>query len=87
MALAEACAKLGKEETVDMNLMTTIETVFKSLACINGSFLSKKERHLCCSKRNSGVDIAEAEKAFDIIRKMDNDNLKTIVSGFHILSS
>lgn len=84
VGLAENCAKVGKEETVDMELLTTIETVFKSLACINGSFLSKNDRHLCCSKRNSGVDFAEAEKAFDIIRKMENDNLKTIVSAIRI---
>lgn len=78
--LAESCAALGKNENVDMELMTAIETVFKSLACMNGSFLSKNDRQLCCSKRNAGVDIAEAEKAFDFIRKMENDSLKTIVS-------
>lgn len=77
--MAEACALVGKNETVDMDLMTAIETVFKSLACINGSFLNKNNRHVCCSKRNSGVDITEAEKAFDFIRKMENDSLKTIV--------
>lgn len=60
--------------------MTAIETVFKSLACINGSFLTQTEKKLCCSKRNSGVDIAEAEKSFDFISKMENDSLKTIVS-------
>lgn len=65
-----------------MELMTAIETIFKSLACMNGSFLSKNDRQLCCSKRNSGVDIAEAEKAFDFVRKMENDSLKTIVRLF-----
>lgn len=77
--LAEACAHVSKDEIVDMELMTAIETIFKSLACINGSFLNRNDRHMCCSKRNSGVDIAEAEKAFDLIRKMENDSLKTIV--------
>lgn len=77
--LAEACANVGKDETVDMELMTAIETIFKSLACINGSFLNRNDRHVGCSKRNSGVDIAEVEKAFDFIRKMENDSLKTIV--------
>lgn len=75
--LAEACANAGEENT---ELMTAVEAIFKSLECLNGSFLCENDRHLCCSKRNAGVDIAEAEKAFDFIRKMENDRMKMIVS-------
>lgn len=75
--MAEAGA--GADDS-NVELVAAIETVFKSMECINGSFLRENDRHLCCSKRNAGVDVAEAERAFDFVRKMENDKLKKIVS-------
>lgn len=78
--LAKHCSSIGKDETVDLQLMSSIETLFRSLACINGSFLQPNDKHMCCSSKNHGIDIADAEIAFGYIRKMENLNLKNVVS-------
>lgn len=61
--------------------MSSVETLFKSLACINGSFLKLNGQHMCCTSKNPGINVADAEIAFDIIRKMENSSLKSIVSN------
>lgn len=63
--------------------MSSIETLFRSLACINGSFLQSNDAHMCCSSKNHGINIADAEIAFGYIRKMENLNLKNVVSTSH----
>lgn len=78
--LAKHCANIKKDETVDLTLMSCIETLFKSLACLNGSFLQSNDAHMCCSSRNHGLNITDAEIAFSHIRKMENENLKNVVS-------
>lgn len=78
--LAKECADVKKNETVDLDLMSSVETIFKSLSCLNGSFLTDNDEHANCSKRNSGVDIVKVEEAFEYIRKMENENLKSVVS-------
>lgn len=80
--LAKLCASIDKDETVDLALMSSIETLFRSLACINGSFLLSNDAHMCCNLKNHGLNIADAEIAFEFIRKMENLSLKNIVSGF-----
>ncbi|XP_055315048.1 probable E3 ubiquitin-protein ligase HERC4 isoform X2 [Sitodiplosis mosellana] len=79
ISLAKHCASIGKDETVDLQLMSSIETLFRSLACINGSFLQPNDAHMCCTSKNHGVNIADAEIAFGYIRKMENLNLKNVI--------
>lgn len=79
VSLAEHCTTIGKDETVDMTLMTSIETLFRSLACLNGSFLKPNDEHMCCTIKNHGLDMADAELAFGYIRKMESLSLKNIV--------
>lgn len=62
--------------------MSSFETLFRSLACLNGSFLQSGEAHMCCSRKNPGINMDEAEIAFGYIRKMENLSLKNIVSKF-----
>lgn len=78
--LAKQCASIDKDEIVDLTLMSSIETLFKSLACINGSFLQENDVHVCCSSKNHGLNITDAEAAFGYIRKMENTSLKCVVS-------
>lgn len=59
--------------------MSNIEHIFKSPACINGSFLLDNNAHSGCSSRNPGVSIENATQAFDMFRKMENKTLKQIV--------
>lgn len=61
--------------------MSSVETLFKSLACINGSFLLENDAHMCCTSKNHGLNIADAEIAFGFIRKMENLSLKSVVSN------
>lgn len=77
--LAKQCASIGRDETVDLTLMSRIETLFRSLACINGSFLQSNGSHMCCTTRNHGLNMADAEIAFGYLRKMENSSLKNIV--------
>lgn len=59
--------------------MTSIETLFRSLACLNGSFLKPNDEHVCCTIKNHGLNVADAENAFVNIRKIENLSLKSIV--------
>lgn len=77
--LTETCANVKNEEAVDMELITTVEVVFKNLACFNASFLLDNNRHLCCTSKHHGVNIKEAETTFDFVRKIEHDNLKTLI--------
>lgn len=77
--LTESCANVKNDEIVDMELITSVEVVFKNLACFNASFLLDNNRHLCCTSRHHGVDIKEAETTFDFVRKIEHDNLKTLI--------
>lgn len=80
--LIERCAKIDENDTVDLSLLSSIEIIFKSLSCINGSFLMSNGRHTCCSVRNHGINIENAETAFHLIQTMENQTLKSVVSVF-----
>lgn len=77
--LTESCAMVKYNEAVDMELITVVEVVFKNLACFNASFLLGNNRHFCCTSKHHGVDVKEAEATFDFVRKIDHDNLKTLI--------
>lgn len=75
--LAEECAK--SEASIDMEVLTTVEVVFKSLACFNASFLLANNGHLCCTSRHHGVDLKIAETTFEYIRKIEHESLKNLI--------
>lgn len=77
--IAETCVAFAKEDTADLELMIVLETLFKSLACINASFLNKQAGNASCTSKYSGVDISQAEIAFGSIQKMENEALKQII--------
>lgn len=80
ISLLQQCANIHNDETVDLTLMSSIETLFRSLACLNGSFLQSNDAHMCCSTKNHGLNLSDAEIAFGCIRKMENLSLKNVVS-------
>lgn len=77
--LTESCARVKNEEGIDMELISAVEVVFKSLACFNASFLEDNNQHFCCTSKHHGLDLKKAEETFDFVRKIDNDNLKTLI--------
>ncbi|XP_053683215.1 probable E3 ubiquitin-protein ligase HERC4 isoform X2 [Sabethes cyaneus] len=75
----EVCKNLSivqPHETVDIDLIALVETVFKSLACFNASWLLPNGEHLCCTSKHPGVDVEAAEESFENIRKIEHDTLK-----------
>ncbi|NXN03251.1 HERC5 ligase, partial [Sylvia borin] len=51
------------------SIKKNIRLIFSSEACINGSFLDKRDRHFKTSKEVSGVDISEAKRFYKKISK------------------
>lgn len=66
-----------------MDLMSTMEVIFKSQASFNASFLVNG--NLSCTSKSPGIDVVEAEKAFAYIAKFENETLKQIVSCFQFI--
>ncbi|XP_058829831.1 probable E3 ubiquitin-protein ligase HERC4 isoform X2 [Topomyia yanbarensis] len=77
--ISKKLAMVKPDETVDMDLITLVETVFKSLACFNASWLLPGYKHVCCTSKHPGVDIDAAEEAFEHIRKIEHDTLKQLI--------
>nr|XP_014095758.1 probable E3 ubiquitin-protein ligase HERC4 [Bactrocera oleae] len=76
--LAEQCAIVEKDASIDMDLLTTIEVIFKSQACLNGSFLVEN-KHFCCTSKQPGVDLLQVKQTFDFIRKVEHESIKQII--------
>ncbi|KAF5305408.1 hypothetical protein FQR65_LT07734 [Abscondita terminalis] len=75
----KTCLKVSSKASVDQETLAYLETVFKSLACINASFLLQNEEHYGCSSKHHGVDMAEAEKTFSLIGKCENGSIKNLI--------
>ncbi|NXO09774.1 HERC5 ligase, partial [Oriolus oriolus] len=51
------------------NIKKNIRLIFSSEACINGSFLDKRDKHFKTSKEVSGVDVSEVKRFYEKISK------------------
>ncbi|NXB46765.1 HERC5 ligase, partial [Leucopsar rothschildi] len=51
------------------HIKKNIKLIFSSEACINGSFLDKRDKHFKTSKEVSGVDISEVKRFYEKISK------------------
>lgn len=67
-------------------MLAYLETVFGSLACVNGSFLAANNAHFGCNTKVPGVDLRKAEEAFTLVSRFENTTIKELVSVFMILS-
>lgn len=79
MSLAERCASIEKNESVDLTLMSSLESRFRSSSCLNGSFLVSNGSHINCTTKNPGINIGDADIAFRFLRKMEHPSLRSIV--------
>ncbi|XP_012527820.1 probable E3 ubiquitin-protein ligase HERC4 isoform X2 [Monomorium pharaonis] len=73
------CQKILPGSPINHELMTYLETVFKSQACINASFLLSNEAHYGCSSKHHGVDFDYAIKLFGIISELDNNTIQELI--------
>lgn len=77
--LTSNCAEIPANATVDQEILSNIEVIFKHPACINGSFLSDPEKHVACTSTNHGVDLDIAESTFEYVRKIENEGLMQLI--------
>ncbi|XP_017023158.1 probable E3 ubiquitin-protein ligase HERC4 isoform X2 [Drosophila kikkawai] len=73
------CARFKQDDQSDLDLLNTMELIFKSQACLNASFLLDHERHFGCSVRNHGLDLKAAQLAFDHLRNVENEAIKQVI--------
>ena len=57
-----------------------IETVFRSQACINASFLLQNNSHYNCTYQKHGVDLDLAARSFGVISEIINNTITELVS-------
>ncbi|XP_013171805.1 PREDICTED: probable E3 ubiquitin-protein ligase HERC4 isoform X1 [Papilio xuthus] len=74
-----ACEMFKDDDTVNQDLMAYLETVFGSLACINGSFLQANSAHYGCNTKVPGVDLKRAQEAFTLISRFENTSIKNLI--------
>ncbi|XP_034107035.1 probable E3 ubiquitin-protein ligase HERC4 isoform X1 [Drosophila albomicans] len=73
------CTRFKEGDQSDLDLLHSMELIFKSQACINGSFLLDEDKHFACSSRNYGLDLKKAQLAFDNLRKVENESIKQVI--------
>lgn len=78
-SLITTCSKFTVKGTVDLDILGNLETIFKSLSCLNGSFLLSNDQHYYCTSKHHGVDVPLAETIFGMIAKFENESLKNLV--------
>lgn len=72
------CQNVQEGESVDQDLITYIETVLGSQACINSSFLLPREQHYTCTSRHHGVDMNAALACFTAISRANNSTIRDV---------
>lgn len=77
------CTKIYPSLSLLQDLMTYLETVLGSVACINASFLRANNAHFGCNTKVPGVDLAKAVEAFTLVSRFENSTLKELVSTFY----
>lgn len=77
--IANIIGKSCANEQIDLDFISMLEPLLKSLSCINGSFLSKTENYQSCSLRHPCLDLSTAQQAFSEIQKCENQNLNALV--------
>ncbi|CAH2991766.1 unnamed protein product [Chilo suppressalis] len=79
IAKLATCEVFKDNDVVNQDLMTYLETVFGSIACVNGSFLLGNNAHFGCNTKTPGVDLKKAEEAFSMISRYENTSIKELI--------
>ncbi|KAK9891763.1 hypothetical protein WA026_016561 [Henosepilachna vigintioctopunctata] len=70
---------ISNRTTVDQDFLSYLEVVFRSLQCLNGSFLLENNEHYSCSSKNPGLNERLADKCFSLIARYENDTIKEMI--------
>ncbi|CAH2001547.1 unnamed protein product [Acanthoscelides obtectus] len=71
--------RFAGNKPVDQDVLSYLETVFKSLSCMNGSFLLDSNRHYYCTSKHHGVDLELTEAAYSTIGRLENASIKDLI--------
>ncbi|XP_060525182.1 probable E3 ubiquitin-protein ligase HERC4 isoform X2 [Cylas formicarius] len=71
--------RIPENGQVDQEVLTFLETAFRSLACLNGSFLTENDKSYPCSSKHHGVDVEIAGKTFSLIGKIEKQSIRDLV--------
>ncbi|KAK0090592.1 hypothetical protein PV325_010558 [Microctonus aethiopoides] len=74
-----ACQRIPTGMTLDDELITYLETVFRHQACINASFLLANDAHYGCSSKHSGIDVDQASRIFGMISDLQNNTIQELI--------
>lgn len=77
--VASSYCAIAAESTIDMELLTKVEEIFKHLSCINGSFPQATDTFVPCMSDSPGVNLDAAKSCFDHIRRIENERLKQVI--------
>ncbi|KAH8259636.1 hypothetical protein KR026_008191 [Drosophila bipectinata] len=77
--VTKQCTRFKQNDQSDLDLLNSIELIFKSQACLNASFLLDNDQHFGCSVRNYGLDLKAAQMAFDHLRNVENESIKQVI--------
>ncbi|KAG0414101.1 hypothetical protein HPB47_008741, partial [Ixodes persulcatus] len=67
-------------EQVPQELLSYLETIFGSCACLNASYLKEDGSHFNCSELNPGVDMEAARHGFRCIQDAKHSSIGQVVS-------
>lgn len=73
-------ANLNFMDSDELDFFTSIELIFRSPQCINASFLSDDSDVICCTSKESGVDISKATEVFQLLMKVENESVQQMVN-------
>ena len=75
--LLDQISAAKEQEMLDQDFLETLETVFQSSSCLNGSLL--KEDHNPCSSKNIGCDFESWEDGFEKIASCPNATIQEAI--------
>ncbi|XP_064458774.1 probable E3 ubiquitin-protein ligase HERC4 isoform X2 [Ornithodoros turicata] len=67
------------QEQVPQELLSYLETIFGSTACLNASYLKEDDAHYNCSDINHGMDLEAARHGFKCIEDAKNPSIPELV--------
>ncbi|XP_022919461.1 probable E3 ubiquitin-protein ligase HERC4 isoform X2 [Onthophagus taurus] len=77
--LVDDCLHVPASGNVDLELLGSLETCFKSLNCFNASFLLANNEHYYCTSKHHGVNVKLAEEIFNSIARFENESIKNLI--------
>lgn len=70
---------ISPNESVDQEFLAYLETAFRSLSCLNGSFLLDNDKHYYCTSKHHGIDLKKAEELYSFLGRVEHESIKNVV--------